>query len=389
MFSTRLSLFCFLLLLVTVGTLRAVTQHTPVENVLQKPSHIRIGVFVDLSGWTSNSGKSLANGIKMAADEVNRSGGVARHPIDLIIENDQGRPNKASEVVSKLINEDRVDALLGGVESDVTQPAARLAQAAKIPLISAGATDPAVTQVGDYIFRTCFVDPVQGAAMAKFAVGIRNPKRAAILHDSGSPYSRTLAYSFEAEFTKLGGVIVSRQTYNAGDIDFLTQLQAIRSTKPEVLYVPGYYTEVSLIARQARDLGMTQALLGGDGWNSPKLWEIAGHAIEGSYITYHYSHKEPSLLNQKFVRKYLKLYGMMPDSFAALGYDSLKVIADSFARTRTTSSVALRDAIAQTKNFPGVTGAITIDSDRNTRKPVVILELRRRKFIYRTTVKPD
>jgi branched-chain amino acid transport system substrate-binding protein len=146
---------------------------------------------------------------------------------------------------------------------------------------------------------------------------------------------------------------------------------------------------VGLIARQARDLGMIQALLGGDGWHSPKLWEIGGHAIDGSYLTYHYSRKEPSLLNRKFVRKYLELYGMKPDSFAALGYDSLKVLADSIARARTTSSVALRDAIAQTKNFPGVTGAITIDADRNTRKPVVILQLRSRKFIYRTTVKPD
>jgi branched-chain amino acid transport system substrate-binding protein len=320
---------------------------------------------------------------------VNGSGGVARHPIDLIIKDDQGRPDKASEVVSALISEDRVDALLGGVASEVTLSAARLAQAAKIPLISPAATNPGVTQVGDYIFRTCVVDPVQGTAMAKFAVSKRKVKRAAILHDFRSPDQRTMAYSFESEFTKLGGVIVSRQTYEAGDIDFLSQLQAIRSTKPEVLYIPGYYTEVSLIARQARHLGMTQALLGGDGWYSPKLWEIGGHAFDVSYITYHYSHSEPSRLNQKFVLKYLKLYGIMPDSFAALGYDSLKVLADSIARARTTSSVGLRDAIAQTKNFPGVTGAITIDSDRNTRKPVVILQPRSRKFIFRATVNPD
>jgi branched-chain amino acid transport system substrate-binding protein len=375
MFSTRLSPFCFLLLLVTIGTLPAVTKPTPAENRLQEPSHLRIGVLI------SYSGRSLANGIEMAADEVNSSGGVARHPIELIIKNAQGRPDKASEVVSKLIKEDRVDALIGGEESDVTLEAARLAQAAKIPLISSATIDPDVTKVGDYIFRTCFIDPVQGRAMAKFAVGRLKAKRAAILHDSKSLDHPTLAYSFESEFTKLGGVIVSRQTYSAGDIDFRSQLQAIRSAKPQVLYIPGYYTEVGLIARQARDLGVTQPLLGGDGWNSPKLWEIGRQTIDQSYFTDHYSHTEPSPLNQKFVRKYLKRYGVMPDSFAALGYDSLKILADSIARAKTPGSVALRDAIAQTKNFPGLTGAITIDSDRNARKPVVILQVRGRKFI--------
>lgn len=376
MFSTRLSPFCFLLLLVTIGTLPAVTKPTPAENRLQEPSHLRIG------GLISYSERSLANGIEMAADEVNGSGGVARHPIELIIKNAQGRPDKASEVVSKLIKEDRVDALIGGEESDVTLEAARLAQAAKIPLIASAAIDPDVTKVGDYIFRTCFIDPVQGRAMAKFAVGRLKAKRAAILHDSESKDHPTLAYSFESEFTKLGGVIVSRQTYNGGDIDFLSRLDAIRSAKPEVLYIPGNYTEVALIARQARAIGITKTtFIGGDGWNSPKIWEIAGQSIDESYFTDHYSHTEPSLLNQEFVRKYLKRYGKVPDSFAALGYDSLKILADSITRAKTPGSVALRDAIAQTKNFPGVTGAITFDSDRNARKRVVILQVRGRKFI--------
>lgn len=350
---------------------------------------IPIGYYGDLSGRTSSFGQSTKNGVEMAADEINKAGGIDGRTIQIITEDDQGEPNKAATVVTKLINQDKVQALLGEVASSNSLAAAPKAQEAKVPMISPSSTNPAVTQVGDYIFRVCFIDPFQGEVMAKFAFNNLKAKRAAILYDFNSDYSRGLYQFFKKSFTELGGQIVSEQSYTQGDRDFSGQLTAIRSANPDVIYVPGYYGEVGVISNQTKQLGIKAPLLGGDGWDAPQLWQLGGASLNGNYISNHYSVDDPSPAIQKFVADYKARYNVLPDALAALGYDSMKVLADAIKRAGTTETVKLREAIAATKNFPGVTGTITIDENRNAVKPAVVLKLQDSKFVYETTISPD
>jgi branched-chain amino acid transport system substrate-binding protein len=348
-----------------------------------------VGYYGDLSGRTSSFGQSTKNGVYMAADEINKAGGINGRQIEIITEDDQGEPNKAATVVTKLINQDQVHALLGEVASSNSLAAAPKAQEAKVPMISPSSTNPQVTQVGDYIFRVCFIDPFQGEVMAKFAANNLKAKRAAILYDFNSDYSRGLHDFFKRSFTSLGGQIVSEQSYTQGDRDFSGQLTAIRAVNPDVIYVPGYYGEVGVISNQTKQLGIKAPLLGGDGWDAPQLWQLGGASLNGNYISNHYSVDDPSPAIQKFVADYKGRYGILPDALAALGYDSMKVLADAVKRAGTTESGKLRDAIAQTKNFPGVTGQITIDQNRNAVKPAVVLKLQDGKFHYETTISPE
>jgi len=348
-----------------------------------------VDYYGDLSGRTSSFGQSTKNGVEMAADEINKAGGINGRQIQIITEDDQGEPNKAATVVTKLINQDKVQALLGEVASSNSLAAAPKAQEAKVPMISPSSTNPAVTQVGDYIFRVCFIDPFQGEVMAKFSANNLKAKRAAILYDFNSDYSRGLYQFFKRSFTSLGGQIVSEQSYTQGDRDFSGQLTAIRSANPEVIYVPGYYGEVGVISNQTKQLGIKAPLLGGDGWDAPQLWQLGGASLNGNYISNHYSVDDPSPAIQKFVADYKGRYGILPDALAALGYDSMKVLGDAVKRAGTTESAKLRDAIGQTKNFPGVTGLITIDQNRNAVKPAVVLKLQNGKFVYETTIAPE
>lgn len=350
---------------------------------------ILIGYYGDLSGRTSSFGQSTKNGVEMAADEINKAGGINGRQVKIITEDDQGEPNKAATVVTKLINQDGVKALLGEVASSNSLAAAPKAQEAKVPMISPSSTNPAVTQVGDYIFRVCFIDPFQGEVMAKFSANNLKAKRAAILYDFNSDYSRGLYQFFKRSFTQLGGEIVSEQSYTQGDRDFSGQLTAIRSVNPEVIYVPGYYGEVGVIANQTKQLGIKAPLLGGDGWDAPQLWELGGASLNGNYISNHYSVDDPSPAIQKFVKDYQTRYNILPDALAALGYDSMKVLADAIKRAGGTESAKLRDAIAQTQNFAGVTGAISLNQDRNAVKPAVVLKLQNSKFVYETTIYPE
>jgi len=350
---------------------------------------ILVGYYGDLSGRTSSFGQSTKNGIEMAADEINKAGGINGRQVQIITEDDQGEPNKAATVVSKLINQDKVQAILGEVASSNSLAAAPKAQEAKVPMISPSSTNPAVTQVGDYIFRVCFIDPFQGEVMAKFAANNLKAKRAAILYDFNADYSRGLYQFFKRSFTQMGGQIVSEQSYTQGDRDFSGQLTAIRSASPDVIYVPGYYGEVGVIANQTKQLGIKAPLLGGDGCDAPQLWQLGGAALNGDYISNHYSVDDPSPAIQKFVADYKARYKALPDALAALGYDSMKVLADAIKRAGGTESAKLRDAIAQTADFIGVTGAITIDADRNAKKPAVVLKLQDSKFVYETTIYPE
>jgi branched-chain amino acid transport system substrate-binding protein len=306
----------------------------------------------------------------------------------LITEDDQSKPEEAGTVVTKLINQDGVVAVLGQVASSHSLAAAPICQNNQIPMVSPSSTNPRVTQVGDYIFRVCFIDPFQGAVMAKFAANTLNAKRVAILVDVRSDYSVGLQTFFRQQFKQLGGEIISEQSYSQGDSDFRAQLTQIKAQNPDAIYVPGYYTEVGTIARQAKELGITVPLLGGDGWDSQKLFEIGGESVVGSYISNHYSVDDPSPAIQKFVRDYETKYGAKPDALAALGYDAAKILADAIARAGSTNGDKIRDALAATKDFKGVTGNITINSDRNAVKPAVVLKVDNGKFSYVETVQP-
>lgn len=338
---------------------------------------IKVGVYVDLTGQTSSFGQSTKNGIELAVEEINKSGGVNGKQIQLVIEDDQGRTEQAKTVVEKLIKQDKVVAVLGEVASSNTLAAAPVAQEAKIPMITPSSTNPKVTQVGDHIFRVCFLDDFQGSSIAKFASGKLNAKTAAILGDVNSDYSKGLTEFFEKEFTKLGGKIVAKEAYAQTDPDFKGQLTKIRDLQPDVLYIPGYYGQVGIIAKQARELGMTIPLLGGDGWDSPQLWSLGGDALKNSYITNHYSADDPNPVIQNFVKAYkAKFNNVAPDSLAALAYDSAKVLADALKRAGSTDSAKLRTAINETKDFAGVTGSISINAERNAVKPAVVLEVK-------------
>jgi branched-chain amino acid transport system substrate-binding protein len=349
---------------------------------------ILVGEYSSLTGTTATFGQSTDNGIKMAFDEINKAGGVLGKKLAVAVEDDQSKPEEAATAATKLINQNHVVAMLGEVSSSRSLAAAPICQAAGVPMVSPSSTNPRVTQIGNFIFRVCFIDPFQGLVMAKFAANTLKVKKAAILVDVRNDYSVGLQTFFRENFKQLGGQIVSEQSYSEGDSDFHAQLTQIKSAAPEAIYVPGYYTEVGTIARQARELGLTVPLLGGDGWDSPRLFEIGGDALSGCYISNHYSVDDPSPAIQKFVTEYRSRYKQTPDALAALGYDAAKILSDAITRAGSTDGNKIREALGATKDFPGVTGQITIDKDRNAVKPAVVLKIENGKFVYVETVKP-
>ena len=366
-------------------------------NKKESANEIVVGEFGSMTGSTATFGLSSRKGIDMAVDALNQSGGVLGKKIRVIIEDDQGKPDEALTVVTKLISKDRVVALLGEIASSNSLAAAPMAQASRIPMVSPGSTNPKVTLAGDYIFRVCFIDPFQGLVMAKFASNSLKLKNVAILRDIKSDYSVGLAKFFIENFTKQGGTIVADESYSAGDKDFNAQLTSIKAKNPEGIFIPGYYTEVGLIARQARKLGITVPLMGGDGWDSGDLWKIGGDALNGCYYSNHYSVDDPSPILQKFVKDYKARYGQtsdsIPDAMAALGYDAMLVLADAMKRANSSRPDSVRAALAQTKGFMGVTGNTTLDENRNAVKPAVVLEVKvdekgNGRNVYKETISP-
>lgn len=383
-------IFLSLLILFCLGVLATSCNRQSANESVKDRSTIKIGFFGDLSGPTFNFGVSARNGIVMAADQINQAGGINGRRIDVVIDDDQGSPERAAILAGKLIDEDHVVAIIAGGTSSNSRAAAPKAQSSHIPLISPSSTDPAVTQVGDYIFRACFVDAFQGEVMAKFAFNTLKARKAAILFDFNAPYGRGLTDYFELSFAKLGGQIVGKLTYTQGDRDFKGQLSSIEGAEPDVIYIPGYYADVAVISRQARMIGLKQPLLGGDGWDAPELWPLGGDALNGAYISTHYSVDDPSPAIQQFVQEYKHRYGnLAPDAHAALAYDATRVLANAIERAGSTAPAQLRDALAQTKNFNGVTGVISIDPDRNAVKPAVVLKLQDGRYIYEETIQPE
>ena len=361
------------------------------KNTQQKEpqsNEIVIGEFGSLTGTTATFGISTRNGADMAIDEANAAGGVLGKKIRVIVEDDQGKPEEAQTVVTKLVNKDRVVAVLGEVASSRSLAGAPVCQQNSIPMVTPSSTNPRVTQVGDFVFRVCFIDPFQGFVMAKFATSTLHLNSVAVLRDIKNDYSVGLADVFVENFKKLGGQIVADESYSEGDTDFSAQLTSIKAKNPQGIYVPGYYTEVGLIGRQARKLGLTVPLMGGDGWDSPKLFEIGGEALNDCYYSNHYSVEDPSPAIQKYVAEYRRRFNQTPDALSALGYDAARILIDAFRRAGSTDGAKVRDALAQTKEFPGVTGKITIDKDRNAVKPAVVLRVKNGKLEFVQTIAP-
>lgn len=379
-------------LLVIVGS--ACVQHSsPLLNSTPtappQESVIQVGEVGSMTGPEATFGVSSHQGVDLAIRQLNSLGGIKGKKIEVVILDDQSKPEEAATAATKLITENKVSVILGEVASSRSLAMAPIAQKYKIPMISPASTHPGVTATGDYIFRVCFIDPFQGQVMAKFALHQLKLKRAAILTDVKSDYSRGLSEYFRAAFQKEGGQIVVEESYGSGDRDFKSQLTAIRAKNPEAIFIPGYYAEVGLIARQARELGISAILLGGDGWDSQKLAEIGGKAIQNSYFSNHYSNESQSPQTQDFITQFKTTYGVLPDGLSAMGYDAVMVLADAMKRAKSFQPADIRDALASTQNFSGVTGNITIDSQRNAVKSAVVLKvLENGYFKYQTTIHP-
>ena len=349
---------------------------------------IPIGVYAALTGDQAAFGNATVQGVRLAAEEINAAGGVLGHKIRLVIEDDAGRPDQAASVVTKLLTSDNVLAVIGENSSTQSLAGAPLCQANKVPMISPSSTNPAVTKKGDYIFRVCFTDPYQGKALAALVKTNLKLDTAAILVDKKTDYSVGLAKFFRDEYERLGGKVVAEPSYSGGDSDFRSQLTAIRTAAPKVLVIPGFYTEVGQIAIQARDLGLTMPLVGGDGWDSPALTEIGGKSLDGSYFSNHSFFGDPSPRMQEFVKKIRERHGRNPDANAALGYDALYILARAVEKAGSLDRKAIRDQIAVTKDYPGVSGTITMGADRNPIKPLAIIKIVNGQMTFAEWVKP-
>jgi branched-chain amino acid transport system substrate-binding protein len=351
---------------------------------------ILVGHYASMTGSEATFGRSTDNGIQLAVDEINEAGGIKGKKIRVITYDDKGDAREAGTAVTRLIARDQVVAVLGEVASSLSLVGAPVCQEHGVPMVTPSSTNPAVTKVGDMIFRVCFIDDFQGLVCAKFAREHERLKaeKAAILYDQVSAYSEGLQAVFAKSFEELGGTIVSKQTFQAGDQDFSAQLTAIRASQPDVIFVPGYYTDVGNIALQAKRLNIEAPLLGGDGWDSEKLGEIAGNAITGSFYANHYSHQDPDPRVQDFITKYKARFGGTPDGLAALGYDAARILAAAMEKSGSLAGADIAAQLATTKDFDGVTGEISIDEERNAVKPAVILEMKDGVPTYVTTIQP-
>lgn len=353
-------------------------------------SEIVLGHYGSMTGSEATFGISTDNGIKLAIEEINEAGGINGKKVRLITYDDKGDSREAGTAVTRLVTRDSVAAVLGEVASSLSLAGAPVCQENGVPMITPSSTNPAVTEVGDMVFRVCFIDPFQGSVCAKFArehEGLKASK-AAILYDQSAAYAVGLQEEFAKAFEQAGGKIVAKEIYTAGDQDYSAQLTTIRASEPDVIFVPGYYTDVGNIAIQSRKLGITVPLLGGDGWDSSKLGQIAGEAINGCFYSNHYSHQDPDPRVQDFIRKYKERHQETPDGLAALGYDAARIVCDAIGRAKSVAGADIAAELAKTKDFAGVTGKISIDADRNAVKPAVMLEMKDGVPTYVTTIEP-
>jgi len=351
---------------------------------------IKIGEYASLTGKEAAFGQSSHKGTLLAVEEINARGGVLGRQVELITEDNQSKQGESATIVKKLISREKVVAILGEVASMRSLEAAPICQAYKVPMVSPSSTYPKVTEIGNYIFRVCFTDRFQGHVLAKVAKDTLKIRKVALLTSVSSAYSVGLAEYFKERFSADGGQIVIEQKYTEGSKDFDAQLTAIKAAGIEGIFVPGYYTEAALICRQARELGITVPLFGGDGWEAPELVAIGGAAVEGCYYTTHYSPQVGSPVVKEFVAKFqARFKGETPDAMAALGYDSAGVIVDAIRRAGSTEGATIRAALAATSDFEGVTGLTAMDKERNASKAAFVIMVKDGHFAFVQSISPQ
>jgi branched-chain amino acid transport system substrate-binding protein len=355
---------------------------------------IKIGVNLELSGAVASYGTSEADGIDLAVEEINDAGGIDGKKIVIEKVDNKSDNAEATSAAIKLIDQDKVVAIIGAATSGATVAQAEIANSNKIPLISPSGTSPSVTvqdngAVNEFVFRTSFIDPFQGTVAANFAANELKVKNVAIYSDNASDYSKGLAASFKKDFEAAGGKIVREESYIAKDSDFRSTLTRIKAANPEFIFIPGYYEEVGLIVKQAREMGITVPLMGADGWDSPTLLKLAGaDALNNTFTTNHYSSEDPDGKIKNFNEKFEEKFGKLPDSFNALGYDTVYLLADAIKRAGGAESEKIQKALAETKDLELVTGLYSVDENHHPIKSATILEYVDGETVFKTKVNP-
>lgn len=378
------ALLIFLSAILIVGMLAGCSKPTSTKSDV-----IKIGVFEPMTGANASGGQMTVEGIKLANEKFPE---VLGKKVELIIADNKSEKVDAANAASKLIEKDKVVAIIGSYGSSLSMAAGDIVKNAKVPAVGCSPTNPLVTLNNDYYFRVCFIDPFQGTVMANYAFKELGAKKAAIIQDVQNDYSVGLSKFFVDAFTELTGdpnSIVATTSYNAGDQDFSAQLTNIRSLNPDVIFAPGNHGESALLIKQARDLGMNLPILGGDTWESPEFLSIGGDAVEGAVFSSHFTAEAPVTETSKtFLAEYKEKYKQDANAFAALGYDAYLVILDAIEKANSTDSVKIRDEIAKTSGFVGATGNITLDENGDAVKSAVINRVENGKFVYLTTVEP-
>lgn len=361
-----------------------------------KGDTIKIGANLELSGEVASYGQSISEGMELAIEEINDSGGVDGKKIKVVKVDNKSDNAEAASAATRLTSQENVLAIIGAATSGNTIAQAQIANDTKTILLSPSGTAPNVTEnedgsINEYVFRTSYIDPFQGTVAANFAAKELGVKTAAIYSDSASDYAKGLAAAFKETFQKAGGTIVAEESYVAGDTDFRSTLTRIKSANPEFVFIPGYYEEVGLIVKQARESGVTVPLMGADGWDSPTLVDLAGKdALNNTFITNHYSAQDPDTKIQEFVTKFKEKYkDKSPDAFNALGYDSVYLLVDAIKRAGSLDREAVKDALAETKDISLVTGVVTIDKKHNPIKSATILEYVDGEQKFKAKVDPE
>ncbi|MGA2582746.1 MAG: ABC transporter substrate-binding protein [Tepidisphaeraceae bacterium] len=350
-------------------------------------SEILIGEYGSMTGSEAVFGQSTDKGIRLALKEINTDGGELGKQVKLISEDDQSDQDTAVTVVKKLIDSDNVLAVLGEVASTRSMAGGAVCEQSHVPMITPSSTNPDVTKDRKYVFRVCFTDDFQGSVGADFAIR-KGWKKIAVLTCADSDYSKKLSEFFKQRFEQ-NGQIVAEESYNSADKDFTAQLTRIQAANPDAVYLPGYYSSIELILPQARNnLNLKVPFFGGDGWDGDWI-KTTGAVCDGCFYTNHYSPDDPSPAVQTFVKSFQSEYGgETPDAMAITGYDAARVLCDAIGRAGKIDRDAVRDAIAQTKDFPGAGGSITIDANHNAKKPIVILEIEGGKTHLADTIQP-
>lgn len=346
-----------------------------------------LGGVGPITGEAASFGLSYRKGMDMAVEEWNARGGVLGQQVKLHFADDKGDPAEGATAFTMLIRKDRVSAIVGSGPSKVSLAGAPICQTARVPMISPTSTHPKVTEAGDHIFRACFLDSFQGTVGARFAAEDLRARKAACLFDLGNDYTVGLAQCFKAKFLALGGEITAFEGHASGTPDFKVQLTKILATRPDVIYLPDFYQDAALVVRQARELGYRGPLVGGDGWDSPKLAELGGPAIEGCFFTTHYAKDDPRPIIQDFVKKFRYKFGADPDGHACLAYDATCLVLDAVRRAGSKEGRAVRDAL-QATDTEVVSGRIRFDAGRNPIKDAVVLQVRNGNYVFRSSVHP-